>query len=202
MPPLTRDKVVCLQSDTDLPPFDCGDADLNGFLRDDATRYQEELMAVTYLVKEGDEIAAFFSLSNDKLTCVPDDTKAKRMWNRLQRRIPNNKRRQSYPAVKIGRLGVCVTMQRHRLGQTILDWLKILFLTDNRTGCRFITVDAYNNERTIAFYQRNDFKFLTDSDEGLDTRQMYFDLKPFADLMAAEGHKRTNNVRTEGRLAD
>jgi len=200
MPPLTRDKVVCLEPDTELPPFDCGDTDLNGFLRDDAKRYQEELMAVTYLVKEGEEVAAFFSLSNDKLTCIPDDTTAKRMWNRLQRRIPNNKRRQSYPAVKIGRLGVCVNMQRHGLGQTIIDWLKILFLTDNRTGCRFITVDAYNNEKTVTFYERNDFKFLTDSDEGMDTRQMYFDLKPFADLMAAEGHKRTNNVRTGGRL--
>jgi hypothetical protein len=34
------------------------------------------------------------------------------------------------------------------LRRRILDWLKILFLTANRTGCRFITVDAYNNPLT------------------------------------------------------
>jgi hypothetical protein len=78
-------------------------------------------------------------------------------------------------------------MQRSGLGRQILDWLKILFLTANRTGCRFITVDAYNNPRTIDFYERNDFRFLTSADEKDDTRQMYFDLKPFADLMAATG---------------
>jgi hypothetical protein len=33
-------------------------------------------------------------------------------------------------------------MQSGWLGQDILDWLKILFLTENGTGCRFITVDA------------------------------------------------------------
>jgi hypothetical protein len=46
-------------------------------------------------------------------------------------------------------------------------------------------VDAYNNPRTLGFYERNDFRFLTSADEKDDTRQMYFDLKPFADLMTA-----------------
>jgi hypothetical protein len=41
------------------------------------------------------------------------------------------------------------------------------------------------NPRTIGFYERNDFRFLTPADEKADTRQMYFDLKPFADLMNA-----------------
>ena len=129
-------------------------------------------------------VAAFFSLSNDKLTCAPDEDGTKMTWNRLQRDIPNRKRRRSYPAVKIGRLGVCADMQRVGLGRQILDWLKILFLTSNRTGCRFITVDAYNDLRTLGFYERNDFRFLTSADAKDDTRQMYFDLKPFADLMA------------------
>lgn len=200
MSPLTHDRVVCLEPDTILSPFDCGDADLNEFLQVDAKHYQAELLAVTYLVMETLEVAAFFSLSNDKLTCAPDDTLARRIWNRIQRKIPNCKRRQSYPAVKIGRLGVCAKMQRKGLGQEILDWLKILFLTDNRTGCRFITVDAYNNEKTIAFYERNDFKFLVESDKGMDTRQMYFDLRPFAELMAAAGHTNTGKVRTRSRL--
>lgn len=201
MSPLTQDRVYCLQSDLTLPPFDCGDDDLNEFLLEDAKRYQAELLAVTYLVMEEDDVAAFFSLSNDKLTCAPDSL-AKRIWNRLQRKIPNSKRRRNYPAVKIGRLGVCNGMQRKGLGQEILDWLKILFLTENRTGCRFITVDAYNNTQTIAFYERNDFNFLTDADKNEDTRQMYFDLKPFAKLMADAGHKQMGKIRTRNRLSE
>jgi hypothetical protein len=182
---LTPDKLVRMASDVEIGDFDCGDADLNEFLLEDAKTYLAELLAVTYLVMDAKRAAAFFSLSNDKLTCVPDEDGTKTTWNRLQRSIPNRKRRRSYPAVKIGRLGVCAHMQRGGLGRQILDWLKILFLTANRTGCRFITVDAYNNPQTLAFYERNDFRFLTPADAKADTRQMYFDLKPFADLMAS-----------------
>ncbi len=185
---LTPDKLLRLAADTNIPSFDCGDSDLNDFLASDAKGYLAELLAVTYLVMDGGKVAAFFSLSNDKLTCAPADSARKRIWNRLQRKIPNVKRRRSYPAVKIGRLGVCADMQGAGVGQQILDWLKMLFLTANRTGCRFITVDAYNNQKTVDFYERNGFGFITAADEGLDTRQMYFDLKPFADLMTAEGY--------------
>ena len=92
-------------------------------------------------------------------------------------------------------------MQGSGLGQEILDWLKILFLTENRTGCRFITVDAYNNERTIAFYEQNEFRFLTSSDEDEDTRQMYFDLKPFADLMQQTGQGAAGEIKTGDRIS-
>ena len=93
---LTPDKLLRLVSDTDIPPFDCGDADLNDFLATDAKHYLTELLAVTYLVMEAGKVAAFFSLSNDKLTCAPEDTTARNIWNRLQRKIPNIKRRRSY----------------------------------------------------------------------------------------------------------
>ncbi len=91
-------------------------------------------------------------------------------------------------------------MQGSGLGREILDWLKILFLTENRTGCRFITVDAYNNENTIGFYERNDFTLLTESDKDSDTRQMYFDLKPFADLLNAAGYNKSGKMRIKSRL--
>lgn len=180
---LTPDKLVRLTPDITTGDFDCGDTDLNEFLRDDAKTYLAELLSVTYLVMDGKQIAGFFSLSNDKLTCAPGEDGSKASWNKLQRSIPNQKRRKSYPAVKVGRLGVSSDMQHGGVGRQILDWLKIHFLTGNRTGCRFITVDAYNTPRTIGFYERNDFRFLTPADEKADTRQMYFDLKPFADLM-------------------
>ena len=49
-------------------------------------------------------------------------------------------------------------------------------------GCRFITVDAYNDESTISFYTKNGIEFLTDKDENDETRLMYFDLKDFLNI--------------------
>jgi hypothetical protein len=37
-------------------------------------------------------------------------------------------------------------------------------------------VDAYNNERTTRFYQKNGFTFLSSKDEKQNTRLMVFDL--------------------------
>lgn len=65
--------------------------------------YLEEMMAVTYVIidKDKNQIAAYFSLLNDK---VAYDPQSKGIWNRINRHIHNNKRRRSYLSVKVGRL--------------------------------------------------------------------------------------------------
>ena len=93
---LTPDKLVRMAPDREIEEFDCGDADLNEFLREDAKTYLAELLAVTYLVMSEKRVVGFYSLSNDKLTCAPDEDGTKTTWNRLQRGIPNKKRRRSY----------------------------------------------------------------------------------------------------------
>lgn len=50
----------------------------------------------------------------------------------------------------------------------------MLFVTDNRTGCVFITVDVYC--QSLKFYENNNFVYLNEKDKMDDTRQMYFDL--------------------------
>jgi GNAT superfamily N-acetyltransferase len=183
--PKKADNLVRLSSETDLTGFDCEDADLNDFLLDDARPYMAELLAVTYLVNDGQNIAAFFSLANDKLTCAPDDPQGKTEWNKLARNVPNRKRRKSFPAVKLGRLGVDKRFKHSGYGRDILDYLKNWFIVGNKTGCRFIMVDAYNKPEIVKFYEKNGFRFLTPNDKTEDTRQMYYDLKPLADLMAS-----------------
>lgn len=76
--------------------------------------------------------------------------------------------------MKIGRLAVNVDFQGQGLGKIILDYLKQLFIENNRTGCKFITVDAYS--QSLHFYEKNGFEYLTAKDAGDDTRLMYFDL--------------------------
>lgn len=96
----------------------------------------------------------------------------------------------NYPAVLIGRFGISAEYRDKGLGSQILNFLKSWFRSiDNKTGCRFIVVDAYNNEKTLHFYEKNDFKPLykteqeertflgLNSDEPLETRFMFFDLK-------------------------
>lgn len=59
--------------------------------------------------------------------------------------------------------------------------LLLLFVSNNRTGCRFITVDAHHD--AVGFYEKCGFSFFTDTDVDDETRLMYFDLKPFKDMM-------------------
>ncbi len=77
----------------------------------------------------------------------------------------------------------CLVNQRKLLGK------KVLFRTNNRTGCRFLIVDALNRPDTLHYYEKNGFRYLI-ADERLEakymgigvgrlplnTRLMYFDL--------------------------
>ena len=51
---------------------------------------------------------------------------------------------------------------------------KSYFLVDNKTGCRFVTVDAYIG--AVPFYEHNDFQHLKGHDEDLITRLLFYDL--------------------------
>ena len=58
-------KISKLSLDYILKPFDCGDTDLNDFFLNDALNYQNQLLAVTYVVEDlvQHEIVAFFFIA-------------------------------------------------------------------------------------------------------------------------------------------
>ncbi|MBQ8050916.1 MAG: GNAT family N-acetyltransferase [Bacteroidaceae bacterium] len=169
-----------LTEDFEFLPFHSKDKDLNDFLFDDAKRYLAELMAVTYLFidPQAQKTVAYFSLLNDKVAYDPEE---RSFWNRLNRKISNRKRRKTYPSVKIGRLAVSEDYSGQGIGCEILNFIKHAFTHGNRTGCRFITVDAY--AAATDFYIKNGFDFFTKKDRNDATRLMYFDLKPFKDAL-------------------
>jgi hypothetical protein len=167
-----------------IKQFDCGDDDLNDFLLNNSIDQFNQLLNVTYLIEDeaANKTVAFFSLLNDKIGI--SESKSKSFWNKhVGKNIPHIKRRSSYPAMKIGRLAVHNDFQKMGWGRKILDYLKILFITNNRTGCRFISVDAYS--KSLDFYLKNEFEFLTDKDENKDTRLMYFDLSALSKQIAS-----------------
>lgn len=100
----------------------------------------------------------------------------------------------SYPAVLIGRLGVnkdyrIMEGEAERTGKQLMDFIKSWFIDGaNKTGCRFIVVDSYNEPKPLRYYAQNDFEGLFSSEvqekeftglkieDALTTRLMYFDL--------------------------
>lgn len=95
--------LVELTTDHDLKPFDCGDADLNGFLMDNAKLFAEKRIGKTFLLMDGDVIAAYFCLFNDKISRLEVSNSA---WRKVKKLFPHGKHFCSYPAVKIGRFAV------------------------------------------------------------------------------------------------
>lgn len=175
--------IVRLTAEHNILPFDCGDADLNDFLVSDAKAYQEKLLAVTYLVESAGSTVLYFCLSNDKITSIETSNG---FWRKVKALFPHSKHRRDYPAVKIGRLGVDKSFQHtgEGWGSMILDYIKHWMINDNKTGCRFITVDAYRN--AVPFYEKNGFVFMGNDERQRyvngkeDTIAMYFDLKNVA----------------------
>lgn len=76
-------------------------------------------------------------------------------------------------------LAVDKTLKGHSIGTYLLNFIKSFFVVNNKTGCRFLTVDAY--APAIPFYEKNGFVLLNDDDIDAPTRLLYFDLKDIAD---------------------
>lgn len=181
----------CLNEELETAPFSCGNNDLDAFFAQDAIFYSRQLLGKTYcflLDKEPYEIVCAFTVANDsiKAALIPGNSR-----NKVQRKIPNGKRMRSYPAVLIGRLGVATSYQDkgYNVGKQVMDYIKEWFIhPDNKTGCRFVVVDAYNSAKALHYYERNGFQylyitedeekvaFLIPEAESLNSRMMYFDL--------------------------
>lgn len=171
----TRCRVRRLNIGDSIDAFDCHDEDLNDFIVNEASLYRNALLSVTYVVEDkiSKEVLAYFSLSNDKISI--SDFESKTEFNRFRKqKFVNEKRLRSYPAIKIGRLAIAKSAQHQSIGTYLLEFIEDYFIVDNKSGCRFVTVDAYVD--AIPFYIKNNYQFLNNDDEDKRTKVMYFDL--------------------------
>lgn len=153
----TANTIKKLSPHENRKPFDCGDTDLNDFFLNDSAGHALQLLSVTYVLEDNKETIAFFSVLNDR---IQKDDRTKGAFRRIRKTLPPGKHYGSYPAVKVGRFGVDKSHQRLKTGTDVMNYIKILFVDkQQKTGCRFITVDAYNNDCVIMFYEKNGFKF-------------------------------------------
>lgn len=181
--PLSKDLVSSLNN------FDCGHVDLNDFFANDCFNYSRELIGKTYcfiLDEAPSKIVCAFTIANDsiKINNLPNSRKKK-----VLKTIPREKIMRSYPAVLIGRLGVDINFKNKGVGRELMDFIKSWFIdSNNKTGCRFIVVDSYNEDTPLNYYKSNGFVPLfsteeqekeymgLDSSDDLATRLFYFDL--------------------------
>jgi len=172
-------------------PFSCGEDDLDEFFAKDCLVNQKKLLGKTYLFclkSQPDTIVTAFSLSNDSIRLtnrITDEYKEQF----LDDADLHDKSFKRFPAVLIGRLGTSKDFAGKGFGTAIMDFIKVLFRTNNRTGCRFLIVDALNRPDTLHYYEKNGFRYLIDDERleakymgvgvsrlPLNTRLMYFDL--------------------------
>ena len=163
-----------LRKTSPVAEFNCGDQDLNDFVRNEAIDYQNARLSTTYLLISMEQhVDAFFSLAHDRISL--SDFENKTDFNRFRKkRFPNAKRMKSYPAIKICRLGVSIHLKNMHIGTYLIDLIKRMYYSDIKAGCRFVTVDAYR--AAIPFYEKNGFIPLNKDDEDDPTRVLYFDL--------------------------
>lgn len=152
--------------------FDCGDDDLNEYFREDSVAHQQELLTQSYCLQLSNHLQialALLDFCNDAAIHVG---KYKGLIE-----IDPRKQYRYLPGVKLTRFGVQQEFQGMDVGTHALNMAKKMFITDNRTGCRFLTVDAYNTPRVLSFYEKNGFKPFPDSGKDKSTRTLFFDLK-------------------------
>lgn len=178
-----------LTEPADIEGFSCGDSDFDEFFTNDSFDYTRELLGKTYCFRMDEnpqKVVCAFTLANAgvRVSDLPNARKKK-----IESNIPHIKALKDYPAVLVARLGVSKDFRALHIGSDVLSYIKLWFLEPfNKTGCRFVIVDAYNTSSTMAFYEQNGFKTVFGSElqekdyrhiepnAKLNTRLMYYDL--------------------------
>lgn len=130
------------------------DKDIENFFMEDFDGYNSQLLGKSYGFIKSDsmEPVAAFTVSNSML---PVSEFPKPVRNHLNRSIPNKKRNTQYPAVLIGQLAVFDAFAGRHIGDEVLTFIKGWFVEPlNKTGCRYIIVDAANHPKVLDFYIR------------------------------------------------
>ena len=184
-------EMTLLQKEDVADYFCSKNRDISEFFHKDYIGYRNQLLGKSYCFctdTSPRKIACAFTVANASIYLANVENRRR---NAINRHIPNKKRHNQYPAVLIGRLAVFDGFEGVGLGDSLLDFIKAWFIDPlNKTGCRFLVVDAVNHPKVLDYYQRNGFRFLYDdedtesrsigrvreSEDRLRTRLMYFDL--------------------------
>ena len=146
-----------------LNDFDCGDEDLNDFLKNDALIQQDKKLNLTKLVICEDMLIGYVSLLTDRLTIK--NIREDRIKLDLKNALNINSKNKPIPAVKIGRFALDKKYSGQGLGSHILRNILATLkkISETNVGFRFIVVEGY--AKAFNFYvARNGFENLRRDD--------------------------------------
>ena len=132
-----------LSADDDAGAFDCGNALLNDWLRDQAAR-SEGRSARTYVVKDGARVAGYYSLATGGVR--------ENVPRKIRQGLPR-----LVPVMVLGRLAIDLDYQGRGIGRGLLkDALLRTLQVSREVGLRALLVHAIDDEAK-AFYAAHGF---------------------------------------------
>lgn len=174
----------------DLSDFDCGDKDLNDFLKNDALAQQNARLNVTKLIMCDGNIIGFTSILTDGI--MIKKIRNEKVKLEIKEKLNINSNKKSISAVKIGRLAIDKKYARKGLGSHILNNIlkNLKDISEKEVGFRFIIVEGY--AKAFNFYvTKNGFEHLKNDENDINniefiakrdpTRKfyLYFDLERY-----------------------
>lgn len=158
-----------------LEPFLCSiNQDLQEFLHNKAIRFEQNLLAKTYVYFKNDDsttIVAYFSITIKSLLTDGLATSIKKLLDGHKGEMP------AVPCYLIGQLGIADNFRSLKLGEHLLeDAINIITNAQSQLGGRFVLLDAVNNESVLRFYKKNMFLPIEPIDVSKESIKM---IKPF-----------------------
>ena len=156
-----------LRIEDDTGFFDCGNSDLNDYIRFQAKDQQLQHAAIVYLATvstpTSTEIVGFLSLSMSSIEVSNIGTNQR----------PLHTPYRYYPSLMIGRLGTDTRFQRRGVGRTLcLYAIATAARLRDEVGCQFVILNAKRD--SIHFYKRCGFKLADNQPPGRREPFMYF----------------------------
>lgn len=145
---------------------------LKTFLEKDAWQFHEEGIAKTFVlvdsVEAGARIYGYISFTCSVIELEDGQKPEKPARARIY---------PAYPAVKIARLAVDISIRNKGYGKQMMDFA-IAHITDKimpNVGCRFLIVDS--KQESVSFYQRAGFTLVSSEDnKNAENPMMFIDL--------------------------
>jgi GNAT superfamily N-acetyltransferase len=144
-------KIEVLRKDHERGSFDCGQEDLNSYLRETASQHNKKNISKTFVIiddeSETREVLGFYTLLFQKVN-------ASAFPHRDSKKYPKNSQ---VPVILLGRLAVTFKHQRVGLGTFLLsNALERTFDISENTGVVALFVEAKDDE-AMKFYEEFEF---------------------------------------------
>ncbi|WP_145413299.1 N-acetyltransferase [Paenibacillus xylanexedens] len=153
--------------------FDCGNEDVNDFLRDHALELHDCKYCITKLFFKDDSLVGFISTRLGEVSVNRTHIDRLGLIDRVPRTAFYSR---SFPIVHIQFLGVDLNYKRLGIARdAISEVQKLAYNIVNDFGCNFVYLESYLTEEAMSLYTSLGFKEI-DRDESINTAKMLFSI--------------------------